>query len=936
MKSTNSFSKTILLLLFILWNLAVNAQTGGKIAGSVTDKKTGEALIGVSVLVKGINKGIATDVDGKYLIGGLAAGRYTLSVSYVGYATKEVSDIEVNGNSATTLNVVLEEAGSNQLSDVVVRANFKQESVNALLAQQKNSPIISSGISAEIIQRSPDKNTSEVLKRVSGASIQNNKFVVIRGLADRYNVTMLNNAIMPSTEPDKKAFSFDIIPSNLVDKILINKTASADLPADFAGGIVQVVTKDVPDQDYIAFSTSWGYNTQSTFKDFISNERGNLAYLGFGQSDRKLPGSFPPSFQKYNPLMPDQKVALTKQLSNPYGEQTYVALPTQSHQLTWGNRTDLKNGGSLGSIVSLSYRNGQNINPVERNDYQNNFQDIYYAYNDKQFVFNTSVGLLANITYKKDKTKLSFKNLLNNVYDEIYTDRTGFNTNIDGNLRFNNNELTQKFISNHQLEGEHAFGARDQKLNWNLSYSLTKRDQPDLRSIYYRENGAGTNVFSVVDRNSRRFFSDMQENNFLGQANYTLPFTLKGKKSSFKAGVLSNYKTREFNARIFNYLFNSTGSPSFDDQILTLPKDRIFASEQIRATGGFFLTDFTSNTDSYDAQTFLNAGYAMLDNRFGEKSRLVWGVRVEQYYQNVDYIDLSGTNRSMDQQFTDILPSANYTYTISDKSNFRVSASRTVSRPELRELAPFEFYDFVAQTATLGNPQLKRATINNADLRYEIYPASGESITVSAFYKDFSNAIEQVLDGSATPERRQVGFQNMSKAYSYGAELELRKRLSFISESNLFKDLTMFANLSYIKSEVEQGSANLQSRPLQGQSPYLLNGGVQYSNDKSGWSLTALYNRVGQRIAFVGNNLIPNIWENARDVVDFQISKKLISNKAELKLNVGDLLNQRSIFYLNMDDKNVYSGAVDKPYTSARFGTNVSLSFTYNFSLGQR
>ncbi|WP_443944034.1 TonB-dependent receptor domain-containing protein [Pedobacter sp. AW1-32] len=935
MNIITNLKKTVLTLLVSFISVAVYAQTA-KISGTVTDKKTGETLIGVSVKVKGTNKGIATDVDGKYSISNLSKGKYALTYQYVGYLGKEISDIEVIDGKVTSLNVVLEESNSQNLSDVVIKGSFKKESINALYAQQKNSIAISSGISSEIIQRSPDRNTSEVLKRVSGASIQNNKFVVIRGLADRYNTTMLNNSLLPSTEPDKKAFSFDIIPANLIDNLIIYKTASPELPGDFAGGIIQVVTKDVPDQSYLNFSTSWGYNTQSTFKDFTASQRQGSDYLGLIGSDRNLPTSFPSSFQQYNPLTAQQKVNFTKQLPNAYGEQIYKALPSQNHQITWGNRKDFSNGGSLGSVVSLSYRNSQNINPVTRNDYQNDFRDIYYDYNDTQNVFTTNVGALANITYKKGKNKFSFKNLLNNVLEDIYVDRNGFNTNIDANLRLNNSDKSRKTIFNSQLEGEHQFEKPDQKINWNLNYSNISRDQPDLRSIYYRQvGGEGSTSYSLVDRNSRRFFSDMKENDFGALANYTLPFTMFKRKSTLKAGFLSMYKTRDFNARIFNYQFNSSGSASYDETILSLPKDQIFQPQNISTSGGFYLTDFTGNTDSYEAQSMLNAGYLMFDNHIGEKSRLSWGARLEHYYQNIDYVNLSGVSTSSDETFIDVLPSANYTYSINEKSNFRLSASRTVSRPELRELAPFAFYDFVSQTSTVGNPSLKRGAINNADLRYEIYPSAGEVLTFSLFYKDFNNAIEQTLDEGGTPERREVNYMNVEKAYSFGAEIDVRKRFDFIKDTGFFNDLTVFANLSYIKSKVSFGNLGASDRPLQGQSPYLINAGLQYANVSTGLTFTGLYNRVGQRIAFVGNTLIPNIWENARDVLDFQISKKILKNKAELKLNAGDILNQRSIFYLNMDDKTAFDSSVDKQYISTKYGTNFTLSFSYNLSFNK-
>ncbi len=914
------------------------AQGTGKIVGKITDKKTGETLIGVSVKVTGASKGTTSDVEGRYTLGGLETGNLTVEFSYVGYPTKKISDIAAVSGKVTNLDVVMEESGQ-MLEAVVITATAKQESIGGLYAQQKNAISMSSGISADQIKRSPDRNTSEVLKRVSGASIQDNKFIVVRGLADRYNTTALNNTMLPSTEPDRKAFSFDIIPSSLVDRIVINKTAAPNLPGDFAGGMIQIMTKDVPDQSFLNVGTSWSYNSQSTGQDFLSNSRNSRDWLGFDDGSRSLPSQVPGSFQEYNPLSNQEKVEKTKLFSNLYPQQSSRALPVQSYQLTWGNRKTFKNSSSLGSVVSFNYRNAQTINYVTRSDYENQFQNFAYQYNDDEFRYSTVLGGLANITYKKGNNKFSFKNIYNRTFEDNYTDREGRNTNADGFIRFNNSDLTQKTMLNTQLEGDHQFGKqeKDNRLNWNVNYSLIERSQPDLRSIAYRQSfQSPEDPFTVLDRNSRRFFSDMNENNYSAQLNYTRSLSIFKNKGTFKTGLMKLYKDRTFDARIFQYLFNPTGSTEFDNAILSQSKDMVFSETNISSNGGFFLSDFTQNTDTYQAQTDLNAGYLMLDNALGKRYRLVWGLRAESYYQNTDTRSLGGQDISISNTFLDILPSANLTFTLNEKTNLRFSASRTVSRPELRELSPFTFFDYVTQTSTSGDPNLLRAQITNLDFRYELYPKSGEAITAGVFFKDFSNPIEQILDEGGTPERRQVTFQNAQGARAFGVELEVRKNLGFIVESALLRNLTAFSNLTYIKSEVELGArSNNRSRALQGQSPYLINGGLQYVSGKSGLSFSALYNRVGQRIAFVGNAFFPDVYENPRDVVDLQISKRLLKNNAEIKLNVGDLLNQKSIFYLNMDDKTTYNSSVDKNFTTRTFGTNFSLALTYNLNFNK-
>ncbi|RZK56739.1 MAG: TonB-dependent receptor, partial [Pedobacter sp.] len=404
MKSQLTLKKAFITLLFVVMGATVFAQGTGKISGTVTDKKTGETLIGVSVKVAGTTKAVGTDVEGRYVIGGLASGKYVLEVSYVSYGKKNITDIEVKDGGTTSVNVILEEASST-LNQVVITTSVKQESVNTLYAAQKNSVRISSGISADQIRKSPDKNTSEVLKRVSGASIQDGKFLVIRGLSDRYNVAMVNNSLLPSTEPDRRAFSFDIIPSNMIDKIVINKTASPDLPGDFAGGVTQVVTKDIPDNNFINFGITTGYNTQSTFKDFTSNERNSTDFLGFDDGTRSLPSKFPVSRGQYNSASTDLRVAYTKLLPNLYAEKIATALPLQNYQFTWGNVNKFKNEGTFGSIISLNYRKEQNIREAEREAYDginfiNKYQDLNYRY-------NVALGGLANFSYKIRRNKIS-------------------------------------------------------------------------------------------------------------------------------------------------------------------------------------------------------------------------------------------------------------------------------------------------------------------------------------------------------------------------------------------------------------------------------------------------------------------------------------------------------------------------------------------------
>ncbi|MCF8451616.1 MAG: TonB-dependent receptor [Pedobacter sp.] len=917
-------------LLLILGTLTTFSQQSGKISGKVTDSKSGETLIGLTVKITGATLGASTDIEGRYTLGNLNPGKYSLSFSYIGYQAKNITDIEVLAGKTTTLDVIMEEASSLALEEVVITATVRQESISALYAQQKNSISISSGITSELIRRTPDRNTSEVLKRVSGASIQDNKFVIIRGLADRYNSSILNNAVLPSSEPDRKAFSFDIIPANLIDRIVVNKTASADLPGDFAGGVIQVITRDVPEENFLNASVSFGYNNQSTFKDFTSNARNKYDFLGFDDGSRKLPAGFPGSFQAYNPLSNAEKAKYSVQVKNSYPEVSQMAIPNQNHQLTWGKRKELKNGASFGNVVSLSYRNSQNRAFAERRDYE--FSGTpFYEYSENISKYSNNLGALANFAYIKGGNKIAFKNMYNRSFEDNYTARTGFTTDNIQDVRVNNSDLTTKSLLNSQLEGEHQLGKKQVKLTWNLNYARVERDQPDQRSMDYRRSLGTQEPFRLIDRNTRRLFSNLEEDTYGAQAAVSIPVKLFEKQSTFKIGALKQFKQRDFNARIFNYIF--VGPSVFEKSYTSLPKDEIFAPANINENG-FILSEFTNNTDSYDANSDLNAGFLMMDNKFGEKFRISYGARFEQFAQTLNAIDFSGQAIAAKQDNFDVLPSANLTYSLNAKSNIRLSGSQTVSRPEFRELALFNYYDFISQTSVTGNPNLKRAKIFNGDLRYELYPSAGETFTVSAFYKNFNDPIEQRVNSNSTPVVRGINYLNADQATSLGVELDVRKKLSFLGDKAWLNNLTAFANASYIDSKVKGVGID---RPLQGQSPYLVNAGLQYFSPKTALTFTSVYNRIGQRIFLVGYQGYSDIYENARDVLDFQVSKRVLKSQAEIKLNIGDVLNQSTVFYQNNtgDSKMAYDGAgIDRLINSYKLGSNVSLSFSYNLGLG--
>lgn len=936
MNSKLTLKSAIVTLLFLVIGSTAFAQTG-KISGIVSDKKSGETLIGVSVKIAGTTKGVATDVEGRYTIGGLTTGKYTLEVSYISYATKNITEIDVKDGSTVQVNVTLEEAGSQTLNQVVITSTAKQESVSNLYLKQKTNVSISDGISADQIKRSPDRNTSEVLKRVSGTSIQDNKFVIVRGLSDRYNSTLLNNAILPSTEPDRKAFSFDIIPSNMIDNIVINKTASPDLPGDFSGGVVQVLTKDIPTDNYLFVSLGSGYNSQSTFKDFYLGEKSGIENFGYFNSNRNIPKGIPTT-AKYNVLTANQKIEAGKLFRNSFQTNMFnSAMPAQAYQLSMGLRKELKNKANVGAIISLTYRNSENRNEAERLDYEGSVTQ--FDFNDDTYKFSSSMGALANFAYIKGNNKIAFKNLYNISLDNTFTSRYGTQLVDQDSIRGYSYDLVSKSLLNTQLEGEHKLAWKDLKINWNIGYSYSDRLQPDLKAINYRlDYDQGAKQYEAIVPNgtasrtdASRFFSELFEDSYNAGLNLTLPINLFNEKSNLKLGGLKQYKLRDFKARKFGYI-KSFGS--FDASLLTLPYNQIFDPANLKPTG-FIMDEGTENADKYDATSDLNAGYLMLDTRLSKKLRVSFGARVEDSYQLVNTADYTGKRVKVEKQYLDILPSLNATYNLSEKTNIRFSASQTVTRPELRELSNFGFFDYISKRILQGNPDLKRSQNTNIDVKYEIFPGAGQVISISGYYKYFKNPIEQAVSSGSV---KNISFQNANSATTYGMELEVRKNLGFVSESAFYKNLTAYVNSSIIFSTVNLNSlvSEITSRALQGQSPYLINAGLLFSEPKSNLSFNLLYNRIGERISEVGYQGYPDIYEKGRNMIDFQISKRMIKNKAELRLNLADILNEKVYFYQNNNEKKTYQPGEDNIMNTARTGMGASLTFTYNFSLDKK
>jgi hypothetical protein len=926
--------KQFFFILFLLASFFVSAQSV-KLSGKIINDKN-EPIPGATVSVQGLNRSVAADIEGRFSITLDTGKQYSITVSSVGYTTKLVEEVTVKANQENDITITLEPKST--LAEVVVRTSVRRETTSALLNLQRNNTAVSSGVSADFIRRTPDKNTGEVLRRVSGTSIQDNKFVIVRGLSDRYNSAYINGAQLPSSEPDKKAFSFDVIPSNLIDNIIINKTATPDLSGEFAGGLVQIQTKDIPTINQLSFGISFGFNTQSAFKDFISNERGSTDWLGFDDK-RELPAAYPKQYLAFSRLKGDEQIAVAKSFNDQaYKETQSTALPIQQYSLTWANAVKGKDGSSFGSVLGVTYRNQKLLYEATRDLYEQGASgQAFFDYTDLQNKYTVNLGAIANVAWTKGKHKIAFKNLFNQLFDDNYYTRTGLNTENLQYVSLRSSVLNQRSLYSTQLEGTHQINLNNIKFSWNLNYAFNDKQQPDLRVQTYGKSIGTNNPFSINLRgnNTNRFFSDLKDNAYGYNASLAIPFNLGEQSQTVKIGGSATVRLRDFRAIILGFR-----EPS-DQTLLTLPYDQIFLSENFSQNGFQLSTDLQNPQDKYYGVSALSAGYIMFDNKLSSKVRLIWGSRFENFEQFLKS-NAQGTDKAsiINTDKFDVLPSINLTISPSAKTNIRIAASRTVARPEFREIAPFTFFDFEQIASTAGSPNLKRSSILNGDIRYEWYPQAGELLSLGVFYKDFTDPIELRLNSASVATRRQYQFQNAEKAQLFGVEAEFRKSLSFLSPATSWLEKFYFnGNVSVIISEVTLGNVDASGnklpstqRPLQGQSPYLINAGFQYDGEK-GTSMSLLYNRIGQRLVLVGNDDFGDIYEKPRDLFDFQIGQKIIKNKGELRLTVSDILNQAYVSYENRNSKKIYENSSDKIFSSYKPGINITLGFNYNLGL---
>ncbi len=921
--------KHIILNIFLITSYCLSIAQNGIVSGKVMDKSN-NSIPNVSVTINDQGKA-KTNVEGRFTIS-LPVGKYEIRFSSIGYEEKMVADIIVTANGQTDLDIVLDVKKKNE-SIVTVKAaptSARKETVNAGISFQKNTNTVASVITAESIRRSPDRNTGEVLKRTPGASIQEGKFLVIRGLADRYNQATLNGILLTSTEPDRKTFSFDIIPSAIIDNLVINKAFVPEYPGEWAGGLIQVNTKDIPNKNFFNIQIGTGFNTQTIGKDFFVDKGGKTDWLGIDDGTRNLPAEYTTK-SKFDTASIGAKTAMGQSMRNAWSPTATTAPLNASFQLNGGFTGNVL-GKKVGGIFGVTYnKSNRFIDIINRNNtLSGSLFSINTDFEDGRYQKDVTLGLLASIAVQlNNANKVSVKVITNVNTANSVTQRKGVDftrSSIGDDIKGTDFTFKQNTFFTTQLNGEHSI-AKSVKLKWYGAFNVLDGYSPDQRRLLYTKEKGTNNPYLALLSNNLSQVSGSRIFQFLNDYIYTaggdVTYTLKNKQT-IKAGYMFQVRDRLFDSKLFaNYL------PTDNPTLRELAPDKIFVPENFG--NGFdnkiAFSAIKGSTFRYMANTILNAGYVQLDNEFFNKLRVVYGVRVEHFDQLVGSVKKWDKRHSY-SKVIDFLPGVNATLKLNPKTNLRLSGSQTVIRPELRELSFLNLYDFELNASVQGNPNLKRTKVTNLDLRYEFYNKPGEVFTAGVFYKKFIDPIEQLFnEGSGGAST--FNFQNPESAYSAGIEVEFRKKLDF---AQALKNFTFQTNAALIKSEIRDTRFNV-NRPLQGQSPYLFNIGLLYDVEKLGLNATLLYNQIGERIFLVGDISSgagsPNIYEAPRPLLDFQVSKKILNKKAELRLNIADILNQKQYFYQNADDKTTLQKGVDAYRFTRQFGTTFGLTFNY-------
>ncbi|MCI1188260.1 TonB-dependent receptor [Hymenobacter sp. DH14] len=944
-----------LLGFLLLWMSALAAAQPGTLAGKVTDKKTSEGVIGATVLVTGSILAAPVNVDGSYTLP-LEPGTYSITMTYVGYKPLTFAGIVIKSGETTTLNGTMEESATS-LNEVTVTGVKQTGTEVALIQDLKRSEVVVSGLSNDQIVKTLDRDAAEVVKRIPGVTVQNNNFIVIRGLAERYNTVLLNDALTPSAETDTRSFAFDILPSSVIDRVLIFKSGAPELPGEFGGGVVKVYTRNAVLENSTSLTVSgWSRSTNTFQGGYLQSNHSSTDFLGFDNGQREMPGGLT-DLKPQASATPEQLQGLRSNLRNEFVPRSITSRPDLRISLGLNRKFEI-GGVYVSNVTSISYANTQEQNQSVRQRFTaynpktpEQLPGKFFDYLDTRSLSAVRLGIIHNYQVRlNDRNRVEFRNFFNQYGTDDVVCRQGlYLENSDPEERKDYAlHYQSRSIYSGQLGGSHEVGSSSRtSLTWAAGYNYVNRDEPDYRiNQQAREYVPGqpgdlnpapyrVQINSVINTSSR-FYATLKENTYMGSGQLERRFsgrdTLSASQYKVRLGFYAEEKNRDYDSRFFNYVRTSRTSQS----ILSQPLETIFNPENINPTNGLGIVESTKAQDRYTGQNRLVAAYLSGVAPLTERLNLSGGVRVEYNRKFLESGEAQG--KPYEEIRTFVLPSLNATYNFNDRHLLRAGVSESVNRPEFREVAEYQYYDVANNFSIRGNSNLKTARIYNADLRYEFYPTRAEMLSVGVFGKRFYDAIEQTTT-STTGSDLVLTYQNATRAYDLGVELEARKSLVGLTENAFLQRVSFVLNASLVASRVDLDTTAadnrnfaLSGRPLQGQSPYVVNLGVFYQDDAARWQVSAQYNVIGPRIAFVGDlNQNYSVIEMPRHVVDLGVTKGFGAH-FEVRAGIQNMLNQEVRQYYDFDRNGRING-IENGAAFARYkrGTYSTLGATFRF-----
>lgn len=908
---------------------------GQVIRGTVVDTQNGEVLIGALVSAEGTSKKAVTDENGEFELKSLKRGAtYTIVTSYIGYNNDTISNVVTRADGDTTRVRVGLSVDEQVLGEASVTAARRSNTQAAMIKETKESSAIVSNISAQEISRSQDTNAGEVIRRVPGVSLIDDKFVMVRGLSQRYNNVWINGGAVPSSEADSRAFSFDMLPSSQIENLTIVKNPTPEYPADYSGGFIKITTKDIPEENSFNISAAINMNDATVFSNFDYSKGSGTDFLGFDNGFRSLEGGID---AQLNAIGDDGVDLLNNGFNNdwtvkdkkPFGDIKISAdMSRQWKMRLW----------KLGMLLALNYTNEYR----SYTDMENNLYGVYDDDNDKknylrkavdnQYNNNVRIGAMANFTLLSNsgKNKFQFKNIFNQIGNSRYTWREGTTAQSDEEHSAEY-YYRSRTTYNGQITGKHTF--KLDELDWSAAYSYANRCIPDRRR-YSIDDALETGVLALTKAsNISREWTRLDEHIISLQVNEKHDFTFGSFTPSLKAGVYGEYRTRTYKTRsfIYNYNYYDNNLPS-DFRYMDIPT--LLSSEEYMGEDMLYLLEEQQMRNNYRGHNRLGAAYLSATLPFN-KLEVLAGVRFE--YNDMELIsntrDDEVSEKRKHYRTRDFFPSASATYKFTDEHQLRFSYGRSINRPEFREVSSSVYYDFDLASSVMGNTELESCYIDNLDLRYEFYPSQGEMISVAVFYKHFDSPIEWTYTVSGGTDLI-YSYENAESANNFGVEVDIRKDLSFIG----LRNLSWSFNAAWIHSRVHFSDSSLEeNRPMQGQSPYLINTGFFYKHPTWGLDISVLYNVIGKRIIGVGrsegttgsddNARVPDSYEMPRNVIDLSATKQL-GRHWEINLGIKDLIAQK-VYYKQFADTD--NGEVEQIVKSYKPGRNILLKATYKF-----